>query len=70
MIKRVLLPRWVLGKTVDGMSPLAEVIVSECETMDSDTNEAGSVFFFRLIFPPWTNVLCSESVEKVLRGNV
>jgi len=37
--------RWVLGSIVDGKSISAEVMVAGSKTMDSDTNETGSVQF-------------------------
>ena len=45
MIKRVLLPRWVLSSIVDGKSLSAEVMVAGSEIMDLDANEIGSVQF-------------------------
>jgi len=50
MIKRVLHPRQVLSSTVDSRSLMAEIMISGCKTMDSDANEAGSVFFSQHFF--------------------
>jgi len=61
MFKRFLLPRWVLGSIVEGKSLLAEVMVTESETMDSDTNETRSVHFSQCFFLGWMCYVMNQS---------
>ena len=59
----------MLNSILDGKSPLSEIMVAQCKTVDSDPNETGDSV--QLISLPWMDVLCSESVKsRALRGDL
>jgi len=61
MIKRFLLPRWVLSSIVDGKSLFSEVTVTGSETVDSDTNETGKIHFGQYFFLGWMHYVMNQS---------